>query len=84
MKVYTKPQMLTLSISANDMLCSGCTTKLKESSFADLLLQYFDTNKNGRLEGNELFTKDDDCTSGDILEQYCKYTFEDRSLLVWS
>lgn len=85
MKVYQKPQMLTLSLSANDMLCSGCTTALRDSSFKQAWLDLFDKNNDGRLTKDELFTSGDGCQNiQDFIEEYCKFTVADANTLFWS
>lgn len=44
MKVYEKPKLMVLSISANDALCSGCDDTVR---YNDKLREYF-----GKYYGN--------------------------------
>ena len=79
-KNYTKPAMAVLSISANDMLCSGCGAgALNKNEFVDILLSVYDTNGDGRLDREDFgltdFGQVEGCeTVPKDLEFYCKHT----------
>lgn len=89
MKKYTKPMLMTLSVSADDMLCSGCGAgAIKGTPEGEFLTIYFDRNKDGRLDwdkdfGETLFSPEDGCTDTDpMLEAYCKHTA--GNIILWS
>lgn len=91
MKQYTKPAMMVLSLSANDMLCSGCVVKLMNDDFGQILLGSFDSNKDGRLTWEDfspnLFGAGEQCTdtpTDPLLEAYCKFTSNDGITAIWS
>ena len=75
MKIYEKPKLMVLSISANDMLCSGCEHPTK----GDDILAMFDADENGYLDDGDfgkvggMFTEDSEsCTNK--YTGYCKHT----------
>lgn len=90
MKKYTKPMLMTLTISANDMLCQGCG----ESSRDPSVLQYLriagiPMGDNGIYDTGDLigyFTDgESDCgTSVPGLEAYCKFNPDDTYRLFLS
>lgn len=75
MKIYEKPRLMVLSVSANDLLCSGCAYPTK----GDNVLGMFDANGNGYLDENDfgkidgMFTDDSDSCSTKYTG-YCKFT----------
>lgn len=87
MKTYVKPAMMALSISANDMLCSGtCEVKTRDStdSFIQSLNKMWGAGgeNNDILDpGDRVFGNATDCDPERILEGYCKYTASDDSLI---
>ena len=86
MKRYVKPAMMALSISANDMLCSGaCEVKTRDStdSFIQKLNEMFGAG--GKDDGifdpeDKVFGKETDCNPEKIFDKYCKYTASDDGL----
>lgn len=89
MKKYTKPALMTLSISANDMLCSGCgANPIKGTWVGDTLLEWgFDRNGDGKVEWNDFganaFGTSEACEEPPFgLENYCKHTMNDT--IFWS
>ena len=91
MKAYQKPAMLVLSISANDMLCSGCDEKKlrDDPSLKGAIIGEFpnlDTDSDGSLsydEGGKLFASSpDDCGQPIDYSGYCKFT--GTTTLMWS
>ena len=90
MKAYQKPAMLVLSLSANDMLCSGtCTVKTKtDAEFKDFinspLSGWQDNNKNGYFDSGDsanYFSSGDGCGSSDVeYIKYCKFSGADEGL----
>lgn len=91
MKQYTKPAMMVLSLSANDMLCSGCVVKLMDDDFGQILLgSGFDTTGDGRITWEDfspnLFGAGElQCSATDpLLEAYCKFTSNNGATAIWS
>lgn len=86
MKEYTKPAMMALSLSANDMLCSGtCTVKTKtDSEFLDLIkspIAGWGDNGNGYYDKDDsakIFSTGDGCSTP--YEKYCKFSGADEGL----
>lgn len=88
MKEYTKPAMMALSISANDMLC-GCGDPLKDSGFNENLLKWYDRNSDGRLDDKDFdlgtFGAERECDqTPDDFAMYCKFTANDGKAIFWS
>lgn len=81
MKAYVKPAMMALSISANDMLCSGdCTAKTRiDTDLSSTLEKYFFGSVNDGVftpeeAGNVFASSTDTCTEFfDGVVKYCKY-----------
>lgn len=72
MKIYEKPKLMVLSVSANDALCA-CTASTKDDSF----FNQFDSNNDGRItweevNNSEYFGSGEDC--GIQYVKYCKHT----------
>lgn len=88
MKQYTKPAMKVLSLSANDMLCSGCVVKLIDDDFGQILLSFWDKNDDGRLTwddfGPNLFGVDECEQTDPDLIAYCKFTSNNGATAIWS
>ncbi len=91
MKQYTKPAMMVLSLSANDMLCSGCVVKLMNDDFGQILLgSGFDTTGDGRITWEDFSPNlfgagEDQCSATDpFLEAYCKFTSNNGATAIWS
>lgn len=94
MKTYVKPAMMALSISANDMLCSGCSdNKLRDDESLKLGIIIanpgLDTNGDKTLnfnEGGQLFSIQDNgensCGTKIEYEGYCKFT--GTTQIMWS
>jgi hypothetical protein len=75
LKIYEKPKLMVLSISANDMLCSGCTVKRIDDP---IYIDRFDSDGNGILTAQEAENQglfgdgtDDACTVP--VTGYCKH-----------
>lgn len=87
MKQYEKPRLVALSLSANDMLCSGCDLKTKDQNdfFVGILNGMFDQDGNGYVDSNEiggLFASQEQCSEyNDNYGAYCKYTAADNNLI---
>lgn len=87
MKAYVKPAMMALSISANDMLCSGtCVVKTRDSTDANI--QYLNKTWGAGGDYNDIldpkdnvFGKETDCNPNRILEGYCKYTAAEQDMI---
>lgn len=79
MKVYQKPKMLTLSLSANDMLCSGCTigTRNTNDPFLQYLTQLYGGD-DGLLDPNDpvFGASAEGCSV--IVDLYCKFGPNDQ------
>ena len=89
MKKYTKPALMALSISANDMLCSGCgADPARDNGIGAILIANgFDRNGDGRVDWSDFGTTEfgqpeacEDPAYG--LESYCKHT--SVSTIFWS
>lgn len=84
MKTYQKPALLALSLSANDMLCGGCSfsTRFDNDPFLNLILSSFDnwdSNDNGVFDAEDaaalgLFGSGESCNTP--VDNYCKYTVD--------
>lgn len=87
MKTYEKPRLIALSLSADDMLCSGCDLKTKDTSdyFVQILNQLFDSNEDGYVDSSELgglFASSEQCSEfNDAFGAYCKFTAADNDLM---
>lgn len=86
MKTYVKPAMMALSISANDMLCSGsCTVQTRfDKDLSSKLEGFFpESNKDGVFtpdEAGEAFSGEDSCNVKFDYNNYCKYTAAEQGL----
>lgn len=87
MKTYEKPRLIALSLSSDDMLCSGCGNKLPAGVIENLLTDNgiigWDTDHNGSLSDSEadaagLFGTGETCTQGIV--NYCKFTATDNPI----
>lgn len=84
MKTYVKPAMMALSISANDMLCSGtCVEKTRDST--DAFIQKLNEmyGAGGKYDGifdpaDNVFGNETDCDPNNIFDKYCKYSATDE------
>lgn len=90
MKKYTKPMLMTLTISANDMLCRGCSANAADPGVVQSLwlIGITDLNGDGRIDaseiGDSLFASGDSCTdtTPENFVSYCKMSPEDNRLFV--
>ena len=76
MKVYEKPKLMVLSVSANDALCA-CDTSLRYNEGLKNALALIAGDKAPPLNETEMknvFTTDDDCADQISYEGYCKFT----------
>ncbi len=88
MKLYEKPRLMVLSISANDMLCSGCSICTRGDYYWDP----FDLNHDGVLTHAEatsqgLFGSSDGENSDSCsvpVDGYCKFNGTDPALVFTS
>lgn len=89
MKKYTKPAMLTLSLSTSDLLCLGCSAQTRfDQNLSDLLFALAgvtDTNGNGIFDKNDaksvnLFATSDGCQKKFDYNGYCKFTADTNVL----
>ena len=76
MKVYEKPKLMVLSISANDALCSGCDDTVR---YDVKLREYLGNNygdADGTLTDDELANlfEADGCLEKVFYDGYCKFT----------
>lgn len=86
MKTYVKPAMMALSISANDMLCSGTcevTTRDSKDPYIQNLNNWYGAG--GKYDGifdpdDKVFSNETDCNPDNILDKYCKYTATEQGL----
>ncbi len=72
MKIYEKPKLMVLSVSANDALCACAATVRNDPFFSP-----FDTNNDGKLDSGEIeasgyFGSIDECQIK--YDRYCKHT----------
>lgn len=84
MKVYSKPKMLTLSISANDALCAGCTaqTRFNPTLNSLLIAAFGDKDNDGLFEPGDsnAFAAVEQCEYDWSMEGYCKFTAADYNM----
>lgn len=76
MKVYEKPKLMVLSISANDALCSGCDDTVRyDVKLREYLGNYYG-NAEGPLTDDELANlfEADSCLEAVSYDGYCKFT----------
>lgn len=71
MKKYEKPRLMALSLSGNDMLCTGCTPGSLDGINGDLL-------KDIRNDWDILFNTAEHCVMlvDPDLDTYCKFTLD--------
>ncbi len=85
MKTYTKPRMLLLSLSANDMLCVGCTaqTRFDKTLNNALIAMFGDKDKDGIFEPGDsnAFSYVEACAEPYQFESYCKFTAADNGMI---
>ena len=72
MKIYEKPKLMVLSLSANDALCA-CAATVRDDPF----FFPYDTNKDGKLDSGEInasgyFGSTEECKI--LYGKYCKHT----------
>lgn len=88
MKLYEKPRLMVLSISANDMLCSGCYDCTRNNDFWSI----FDSDGNGVVTRDEATTiglfgsyEDENGSSCSVqVTGYCKFNGTDPALVFTS
>lgn len=77
MKVYEKPALTLLTVSASDALCSGCDNKTRNTTdpFLIILNQKYG-GSDGILDPGDLaFSSGESCTViAEGFEAYCKFT----------
>ena len=77
MKVYEKPALTLLTVSASDALCSGCMAKTRNTTdpFLIILNQRYG-GSDGILDPGDLaFSSEDSCKEIAVgFEAYCKFT----------
>lgn len=91
MKQYQKPRLVALSLSANDMLCGGCTAQTR---FDSGLSSIFENAFPGSVNADGFFTKEeadeiglfassaDTCsTEAGNMFQYCKFSAADNGYM---
>ena len=88
MKIYEKPKLMVLSISANDALCTGCSIRTR----GDAQWSIFDPSGDGLLTKDEansvgLFGSNEDdlgsaCSA--VVDGYCKFNGTDPALVFTS
>lgn len=91
MKAYVKPAMMALSISANDMLCTGCAEGTKNNKMLSGMLEEQFEGKPG-ITPDQFFTDEEakavgafapgegECTIPVTVEGYCKYSAVQNSM----
>ena len=90
MKKYSKPALMTLSISANDMLCQGCGERSRDPAVLGYLRSAdISMGDNGIYDTSDLigyFTDgESDCQTPVLgLETYCKFNPDDTYRLFLS
>ena len=76
MRVYEKPALTLLTVSANDALCSGCMVKTRDSDDAFIKkLNGKYGGADGILDPSDMpFTIEDSCTTAiEEIDVYCKF-----------
>ncbi len=76
MKVYEKPKLMVLSVSANDALCSSCQVGTRNNELSSL----FDEDGDGVFspgEGGLFVDAGDNCTVPTDYLGYCKFSGAD-------
>lgn len=92
MKAYVKPAMMALSISANDMLCTGCAEGTKNNKMlSGMLEEQFEGNSG--ITPDQFFTEEEanavgafgsseaQCTVPVEIGKYCKYTAVENNMV---
>ncbi len=77
MKVYEKPKLMVLSVSANDALCSGCDDTVRNNSeLRDFYGQYYGDEILPLTDDelSNLFAEDESCSEKVSNTDYCKFT----------
>ena len=92
MKAYVKPAMMALSISANDMLCTGCAVGTRHNERLSGMLEEQFAGYNG-IKLDLFFTEDEakavgafgssegECTEPVMVEGYCKYSAVENNMV---
>ena len=84
MKIYEKPILMVLSVSANDALCNACGTSINSISDLKGPLSFLDANNNGIIDESEAVgyfgNAPDTCTSTMDVTGYCKFTGAENNL----
>ena len=85
MKIYEKPILMVLSVSANDALCNACGTSINSKPDLKGPLSFLDTNKDGKIVESEAAgyfgNAPDSCTSTMDVTGYCKFTGAENNLI---
>lgn len=72
MKIYKKPQLVALSLSANGSLCAACTIDAEGANMAEEIKALYERF------GDVVFTAETSCAYA--VEGYCKFTAVDDGL----
>lgn len=90
MKPYEKPRLVALSLSGNNMLCSGCAVTTRNGIPAQIFdwlsengYSSWDTNGNGIFDYGDnitgLFGVGIECGDGGVIG-YCKFTASENGM----
>lgn len=84
MKVYEKPALTLLTVSASDALCQNACAIKTRGNPAFIVIDHELGNGDGLLEpGDNVFANaDDQCTR--FYERYCKFTGPDNQMVFTS
>lgn len=81
MKIYEKPRLMVLSVSANDALCAGCSKAMRGDPLADILDKPPYGDNNGVFNKDDpIFANGEGCTYTGEYTQYCKFTGAENGL----
>lgn len=76
MKIYEKPKLMVLSISANDTICGGCQVSTRNDAWFTMMDKQVG-NGNGvfeRGEGGLFVDQEDYCDVPTDYSGYCKFS----------
>lgn len=74
MKIYEKPRLSVLSVSANDALCGSCTKGTRYDPIFQQIAPNYGNRDNVLDENDGLFGGGGDCTIESEYNDYCKFT----------
>lgn len=85
MKVYEKPKLMVLSVSANDVLCSGCAIGTRgDEDWLDFDLDHDNLFTKADADQLKMFGTDDGAQCTTKVYGYCKFNSVNAELLFTS